>query len=998
MKTKLLLSTLIAIFICNFSFSQTGGPDAFGYTWKNNTAAGGPVYTWKDIKGVGTAITGLGDDNQKGPFSMGWSFRYYWSDYNKIWVGSNGWMSFQNNSVLPAAPIPAIPAAGSPNNYLAPMSSDLTFTQTNSSAVPNASAWYWSNNTDTLIVQYDSVPYWVGTPTNPGYSGRYTFQVILSGVDSSITFQYKLTSAGTSAYGMANEGLTTGIENSTGQIGLQVLSNLFPTANTAVKFYYPNPVTYQVFDATPAWNQNTDDGGFFVSANGKPLKLKTDVANVGNQNLGTIHVNGQLQDASYTTVWTSSDSVTSLAIGIDSLITYPATYNATTPGTYIYKSTSVLSSDINSSNDITDAEMVVVDTTQSSIALSYYTTTSPTTQTAWGGNGGQGIYVEPPFYPAVISSLDFFVTGSGTVGYHQAQILDDNGPANSPGTQLYLDSIAAAATVPGILNNIPVTKKIVILSGGVYVAYLENGDSLSAIGTDGILPLSNRNYEIIGGSWSSYRNNAVDDIMISVNISKYWGTITSTTTADACPSNASGSATVTVTGGTTPYTYAWSTTPVQTTAIATGLAAGTYTVNILDSLGVATTANVTVYNNTVVTISTTSVTCFGGSNGSATGNMPSGTAPLTYLWNTSPVQTTATATGLSSGIYSVVVKDVTGCMNSISDTVNSATAIALSANAVYASCAGNDGSISSTVSGGTPAYTYAWSTAPVQTTASITGLAAGGYTLAVTDANGCTSSTTATVNQTVFSASTTKTNISCYNGSNGTATANSTGGTAAYTYIWTSNPVQTTQVATGLGAGIYTVTITDSKGCTSTSTATFTNPTQVNPVATATNASCTTCNNGTAHVTTTGGTGPYTYVWSTTPAQTTVTATGLLPGNYTVCATDSKGCSNCTVATVIDGTGVNELFHDASITISPNPFTTMANVNVELLNPSMGNLYFVIYDIYGREIKSIDLSNSASTGKFDFVLNRGYNINTGLYFYKLQDANHVLSAGKIIIQ
>jgi hypothetical protein len=109
---------------------------------------------------------------------------------------------------------------------------DFTFNQKNSAAVPGATAWYWSNNKDTTIIQYDSIPYWVNT--TKGYSGRYTFQAILSGVDSSITFQYKISQAGATAYDMNGEHLTTGIENSSGQIGLQVLVNEFPQEKTAV--------------------------------------------------------------------------------------------------------------------------------------------------------------------------------------------------------------------------------------------------------------------------------------------------------------------------------------------------------------------------------------------------------------------------------------------------------------------------------------------------------------------------------------------------------------------------------------------------------------------------------------------------------------------------------------------------------------------------------------------------------------------------------------------
>jgi len=515
MKTKKLLSVFFACFTAGSMLAQTSGPpDAFGYIWRNNADAQGPAYVWNDIKSTGTQITGLGDDNSVGTFNLNWSFRYYWTNYTKVTVGSNGWIGFTGAPGNIAAPFPALPAVAA-KNTISPLLADLTFTQTNSSLVPGSSAWYWTNNTNLFVVQYDSVPYWVNTAS--GYAGRYSFQVILSGADSSITFQYKVAQAGTPAY-TASEGSATGICNSSGQIGLQVLPSLtFPTALTAVKFYYPNPVTYQVFDATPAWNQNAENGGFFVTK-GSNVNLTTDIANAGNQPLASIGAAGQLFDVSLTQVWSDNVTVSSLAAGADSMFAYPVSYTAITAGTFLYRSTSTVTGDMNSANDITDVEMVVVDTALATISLVYSEATAPAASSAWGGNGGQGVYFEPPFYPATITSVDFMVAGSGTSGYHLVQIVDDDGPNNAPGTVYYLDSMDAATALVNSYNNKPVKSSIGLTSGGFYVAWLENGDTLSAIGTDGALPLSNRNYEIIGGSWANYRNNSVEDIMIKVNI------------------------------------------------------------------------------------------------------------------------------------------------------------------------------------------------------------------------------------------------------------------------------------------------------------------------------------------------------------------------------------------------------------------------------------------------------------------------------------------------
>jgi len=321
--------------------------------------------------------------------------------------------------------------------------------------------------------------------------------------------------AGTPAYAMANEGLRTGIENSTGQIGLLVLNDVFPSPNTSVKFYYPNPVTYQVFDVTPAWNQNTDNGGFFVPAN-VPINLQSNIANVGNQPVASFNVAATVYDAGLNQIYTSTGTAPALAALQDTLMTFSPAFQTSTPGSYIYRTTTSLSNDMNTGNDLTDVEMVIVDTSQTSISLAYTTATAASGGINWagGGNNGAGIYIEPPFYPVKITSLDFFIA-AGTGGF-TAEIRDDDGLGNSPGTLLF-SSVTGSATV-NAYNNVPVSPNVWVGSGGFYVGLVMAPDTTITLGTDANLPLSFRNYEIIGGSWAVYRNNSAEDFMIMVNI------------------------------------------------------------------------------------------------------------------------------------------------------------------------------------------------------------------------------------------------------------------------------------------------------------------------------------------------------------------------------------------------------------------------------------------------------------------------------------------------
>ncbi|WP_276134909.1 T9SS type B sorting domain-containing protein [Polluticoccus soli] len=377
---------------------------------------------------------------------------------------------------------------------------------------------------------------------------------------------------------------------------------------------------------------------------------------------------------------------------------------------------------------------------------------------------------------------------------------------------------------------------------------------------------------------------------------------TATNTDVSCNGGANGTATVTASGGTSPYSYSWNTTPVKTTATATGLAAGTYTVTVTDNKGCVTTATATVGQPTVLSASTTKtdVSCNGGNNGTATATASGGTSPYTYSWNTLPVKTAATATGLSAGTYTVTVTDNKGCVTTATATIGQPTAVSATISKTNVSCnGGSNGTATVTAGGGTAPYTYSWNTGPVQTTSAVTGLAAGTYTVTVTDANNCTITASTTITQpAVLTATTSKTDVSCNGGSNGTATVTAGGGTAPYTYSWNTTPAQTTATATGLAAGTYTVTVTDNQGCVKTAMATIGEPTALAASATNTDVSCNNGANGTATATASGGTSPYTYSWNTTPVKTTATATGLAAGTYTVTVTDNKGCVTTAIATV----------------------------------------------------------------------------------------------------
>ena len=363
----------------------------------------------------------------------------------------------------------------------------------------------------------------------------------------------------------------------------------------------------------------------------------------------------------------------------------------------------------------------------------------------------------------------------------------------------------------------------------------------------------------------------------------------SVSSIDAC-SGCDGQATATVSGGTAPFTYQWDDPSTQTNATATNLCVGSYNVFITDALGDTTSVNATI-GSTTIFISTVTVATCDSLKGDATAFAFGGAPPYTYLWNDPLSQTTQTATGLSSGsTYIITITDAGGCSNSSSITIPTYYPVSVTVTGTSPSvCGGSDGTATAVAVDGATPYSYFWP--PGFFTPSITGLIAGSYTVQVTDANGCTSSASVTISDPGAQILTmTGSDPSTCTSNDGTATATATGGTPTYTYLWDDSGSQTTLTATGLGGGIYNVTVTDASGCIAFGSSTLTAPGAPSVTTTGNDPSCGT-SDGTATASASGGTGSYTYAWNDPGSQSTATATGLGGGTFTVTVTDGTGCT-----------------------------------------------------------------------------------------------------------
>lgn len=404
------------------------------------------------------------------------------------------------------------------------------------------------------------------------------------------------------------------------------------------------------------------------------------------------------------------------------------------------------------------------------------------------------------------------------------------------------------------------------------------------------------------GCTSTYTTTITQPPVLTLNVSH-----TNATCGGVCD----GTATATITGGTAPYIYIWSngsstTTPSLNNTI-TNLCAGPYTVQVTDANGCNLTANVTITEPPILLASATgtNITCFNACNGTAAAVVVGGTPGYTYDWTpgTPTGDGTANISNLCPGTYTVLVTDINGCNDTGMVTITQPAQLFANPTATGVLCFGDcNGTATASPTGGTAPYIYDWSpgTPTGDFTPSISNLCAGIWTVLVTDANGCTSTQTATVTQpTIISIATSSTNVTCNGACNGTATANPSGGTPGYSYLWMPGG-QTTQTATGLCPGTYTVTVTDANGCTRTATVTITQPNTLAVTANGTALACFGNCNAVATATITGGTPPYTIDWlpGTPTGDGTTTISGLCAGTYTVNVIDANGCPATATVTI----------------------------------------------------------------------------------------------------
>lgn len=416
--------------------------------------------------------------------------------------------------------------------------------------------------------------------------------------------------------------------------------------------------------------------------------------------------------------------------------------------------------------------------------------------------------------------------------------------------------------------------------------------SVAAVGGSGIYTFQGNTDGEILATGDNYLVIVTDDSGCEVSVS---GTancgvsdcvLTTEITGTNISCNGANNGTASVSANSDAVTYLWSN--GATTPEITQLSQGIYTVTVTTIDGCPSSQNITIYEPTVLSSNptVTNETAFGANDGTLSANPTGGTAPFSYSWSNG--SSAGTQNGLSPGDYSVTITDVNGCQVEENMTIaefNCTTAANITSENI--TCFGeNNGSATVNFTIGTAPFTYLWSNGA--TTATVSELSIGNYTVTATDANNCPSTFAIQITQPLLlQASVSTTGETAAGANDGIAIANPTGGTEPINYVWSNG--ESSQEITNLAPGNYSVTATDANGCQSIEIVTINGFNCALTAAISTeDITCFGENNGSAMVSIDGGAMPYTFDWSSGGDEQT--ETGLTVGDYTVTVTDAANC------------------------------------------------------------------------------------------------------------
>ena len=512
---------------------NSGGPGPYGYSWYNSDHATRPAnYNWIDIEAPENYVDGLGDDNIVGPFNVAPAFDYYWYSVDKIWIGSNGYVGFKPVQI--SSPFPMMPTNSyAKNNFIAAFMCDLNFAPDTITIAPggtsaNTARCYFDDSPSQTVISYIDVPFWTDPNTNPiagqEWAGANTFQIVLNKVDSTITINYKDRDVSATTN---NNDIEVGIQSKVGSFGIQHTTgtyfDMFSVNGmpNALRFDPPtNPGS--ISDIAVDWNDNIENKGIFLSADGSPYTLKTNVKNEGNTAFGGCNIIANLSPQFSPPAVTNNATVNTLNAGADTTFVLTNTFQPSSsvlgPHTFLTM-LSGLTGDMDPTNNILEQEIVVVDTTTPTINLTYAHTAGGGSINWSGGNGGIAVYFEPPFYPALIKSTNFYIENNTGGASFDAKIYANDGPNGAAGTLIDSVTVIGSQVIAPGNNTVMCASPDTIFSGGVYVLWYMGAAGIG-LGKDVTPPISGQTYEVLSNFWATYRDVENEDFFISVDIEK----------------------------------------------------------------------------------------------------------------------------------------------------------------------------------------------------------------------------------------------------------------------------------------------------------------------------------------------------------------------------------------------------------------------------------------------------------------------------------------------
>ncbi len=615
----------------------------------------------------------------------------------------------------------------------------------------------------------------------------------------------------------------------------------------------------------------------------------------------------------------------------------------------------------------------------------------------------EGIVAQPPALLSAASSTPETTAGAndGTAsanpngGTPPYTFVWDNGGTTETITSLMPGSysvivtdangcITESGTFVGTGNVDCTTVELFVETEGVSCFGFENGFA-AAIVTGGTAPY--------GYQWS---NGATTDVVTNLPIGPYSVTIsdvngcqlvesfaiaqptelfvTATSTDETTAGLNDGTAAATATGGTLGYTYLWDN--GETTQAIADLAPGVYSVTVTDANGCTASMITIVAVGNVdcagldMSVFAEGTTCFGSNDGTATADVSGGVGPYTYAWDNGG--TTATIVGLTPGLYNVTIVDAVGCELGGATVVNEAVAISTTIIGTDGACGGT-ASAQVFADGGTLPFTYLWSTG--DTGNFVGNLSGGTYTVTLTDAMGCTvvDEVQVQINSGGIAVDFELDAISCAGDMNGGIDLDMIAGAPPYTYEW-SNGAET-QDLIGIGAGTYSVLITDALGCNFITSITLSAPEELSVDIQTTPADM--GSNGTAAAFASGGTPPYTYDWS--EGDQTVMIDGLGVGPVSVVITDANGCT-AMQTTTIGVTAVDDIESLTYFNLYPNPSDGYFQVVAEF--DAREDLEVEVYSVVGQLIFAQPVSGTEVRLEIDIR-----DMAKGTYILRMRGAN-----------